>query len=75
MDQIILRPPPSLTTSEGSTLLIPCVASTDPTFSDTVEGTTSVFGITITADRQNNGIVTCQVGSEKADVNISVLGK
>ena len=74
MDQIILPPPPSLTTSEGSTLLIPCVASTNTTFS--VEGTISVFGITITAERQNNGIVTCQVGSEQtADVNISVLGK
>ena len=72
MDQIILPPPPLLTTNEGSTLLVPCVASTDPTF--TVEGTISVFGITITAERQNNGIVTCQVGSETADVNISVLG-
>ena len=74
MDRIILPPPPSLVAYEGDTLLIPCVGSTNPVFPGS-EGTSSLFGLTIMAQRQDNGFVSCEVGMATEDVEISVLGE
>ena len=75
-DRLILPPPSSLATSEGDTLLIPCVGSVDPEFDGSLPWTTgSSFGLRITAERQNNGLISCEVGNDRADVNVSVLGR
>ena len=78
MDVILLPPPSSLTVTEGDVVLVPCVGSMDPMFSGSLPavtgGTTSSFGLTFTADRQDNGILSCNLGTEKQDITIEVLG-
>lgn len=78
-DEIILSPPSSLTVTEGDTVLIPCVGSVDPMFSGlpmATGGVVSPFGLTFTADRRDNGsVLSCEVGANKQDVTIEVLGK
>ena len=75
-DAIILAPPTSLMEQEGNTLFIPCVGSTEPVFSGALPmATGGVFGLTIIADRQNNGNIKCQVGETTANVALTVFGK
>ena len=77
MDEIILSPPSSLTVTEGDMVLVPCVGSVDPMFSGPAAtgGSVSSSGLTFTANLQDNGILSCTVGTERQDVIIEVLGK
>ena len=78
VDEILLSPPPSITASEGDTVLVPCVGSVDTVFSGPLPGATqgnvSRSGFTFIAGHQDNGVLSCEVGAEKQDVNITVIG-
>jgi hypothetical protein len=81
VDTIILAPPPSLSVSEGNSVLIPCVGSTQqPVFTGgspaATRGTPSSFGLTISsADREDRGTIVCQVGGASAEVNLTVYAE
>jgi hypothetical protein len=77
MNVTLLPPPSSLTVTEGDVVLVPCVGSVDPMFSGSLPavmgGNVSSSGLTFTADRQDNGILSCNLGTEKQDITIEVL--
>ena len=81
IDTIILAPPPSLSVSEGNSVLIPCVGSAQqPGFTGgspaATSGTPSSFGLMISsADREDSGTIVCQVGGASSEVNLTVYGE
>ena len=80
-ESIILAPPTSLSVSEGTDTLVPCVSTSSlPSFTRRspaeTGGSPSLFGLMVPAvGREEGGEITCEVGGDSADVTLTVIGE